>query len=76
MATKKKKVGDKTPTNSHVVAVSAILEDVKKENSTGWNKLKIKALQIFLSACKYEEKKRIADKCYNELSRTTKTTSS
>lgn len=62
MATKKrKKVGDNTPTNPHAVAVSAILEEIKKENSTGWNRLKIKALEIFLSACKYEEKKKKAD---------------
>lgn len=68
MATKKRKVGDETPTkSSYVTTVTDILERVKKEDSSGLNKLKVKALKIFLSVCELENKKKDADNKFSSL---------
>ena len=47
-----------------------LLDRVKKLNEkipSGWNKVKIKALEIYLSACKYRIKDRIAEKKFGTL---------
>ena len=47
-----------------------LLDRVKKLNEkipSGWNKVKIKALEIYLSACKYRIKNRIAEKKFGTL---------
>lgn len=68
MATKKKVVGEKTPAKpSYVMTITNILKEVEREIPSNWNKIKIKALKIFLSACKYAHKKDEADKKLNDL---------
>ena len=68
MATKKKTVGEKTPTKpSYAKTVLSIIEEVEQEIPSNWNKIKISALKIFLSACKYENKKKVADNKHAKL---------
>jgi hypothetical protein len=68
MATKKKTVGEKTPTKpSYVKTILSIIKEVEQEIPSNWNKIKISALKIFLSACKYTHKKDEADKKLNDL---------
>ena len=63
MGTRKKTVGTHVPTKlSHAETITKVLEDLTKNASFGLNKLKIKALQIFLSVCECENKKKEADK--------------
>ena len=68
VTTKKKTVGEKTPTKpSYVKTVSSIIKEVEQEIPSNWNKIKISALKIFLHACKYEDKKKTADNKYAKL---------
>ena len=50
--------------------VYVLLDRIKKLNEkipSAWNKMKIKALEIYLSACKYRIKERIADNKFGTL---------
>lgn len=68
VATKKKTVGEKTPTKpSYVKTVLSIIKEVEQEIPSNWNKIKISALKIFLHACKYENKKKVADNKHAKL---------
>ena len=68
MATKKKMVGENAPTNnSYITETINVIEKLKKEAPSATTSLKIKALQIFLSVCKHEKKKQIADDKLKEL---------
>lgn len=66
--TKTKTVGEKTPTkSSYVTEITEILKEVEKEVPSKWNEIKIKALKIFLSACKYVCKQESANDKLNKL---------
>lgn len=68
MATKKKMVGEKSPTdNFYITEITNVIEKLKTEAPSTTTSLKIKALQIFLSVCKYEKKKQVADDKLNKL---------
>ena len=68
VVTKKTTVGEKTPTKpSYIKTVLSIIKEVEQETPSNWNKIKISALKIFLHACKYENKKKIADNKHAKL---------